>query len=266
MDEKKMVKEFYDSDVEQEWERLNRHRAEFEITTRFMDRYIKKGDKVLDVSGGPGRYSLYFAHKGCDVTLVDLSPKNAEFALEKAQEQGVYFKALAGDACEVDTLVDGEYDHVFLMGALYHLQNVEDRVKAVIACLKLLKPGGNLYVSFISSVAGMIYMMKNMPEMVVDESEQKFIDNFIENDDFTGVGFTSNHFINPKNVLPFMEQFPVEKLHLFGQEGMMAPCENKIMEHEEEVIRKWIDISEKVCEKEELLGLSEHLMYIGKKV
>lgn len=266
MDEKKMVKEFYDQDVEQEWGRLNRHRAEFEITTRFMDRYIKKGDKVLDVSGGPGRYSLYFAHKGCDVTLVDLSPKNVEFAKMKAEEQGVTFKAISGDACEVDTMVEGEYDHVFLMGALYHLQKEEDRVKAVNACLKLLKPGGNLYVSFISSVAGMIYLMKYEPEMVVDDSQEQFIDNFIENDDFTGVGFTSNHFINPNKVLPFMEQFQLEKLHLFGQEGMVSPCENKIMELGEEVIKKWIDISYKVCEKEELLGLSEHLMYIGKKV
>lgn len=266
MDEKKMVRDFYNQDVEHEWERLQKHRAEFEITTKFMDRYIKKGDKVLDVSGGPGRYSLYFAHKGCDVTLVDLSPINVEFALQKAKEQGVCFKALAGDACEVDSLIDGEYDHVFLMGALYHLQEEKDRVKAVNACLKLLKPGRNIYVSFISSVAGMIYLMKNTPELILDESQEQFIDNFIQNDDFTGVGFTSNHFINSKNVLPFMEQFQLEKLHLFSQEGIMAPCENKIMEQSEEVIKKWIDTSYKICEKEELLGYAEHLMYIGTKL
>ena len=39
----RIVQEHYDSDVQKEWGRLERHPFEFEITTRMMDRYIKAG-------------------------------------------------------------------------------------------------------------------------------------------------------------------------------------------------------------------------------
>lgn len=65
----KIVQEHYDSDVQKEWDRLERHPFEFKITTHMMDKYIKPGDRILDIGGGPGRYSIYYANKGCDVTL-----------------------------------------------------------------------------------------------------------------------------------------------------------------------------------------------------
>ncbi len=127
----KIVKEFYDKSVVVEWERLQRHQFEFELTIRYINRYVKPGDKVLDIGGGPGRYSLHLAAKGCDVTLFDLSSANVEFAKEQANAQGVSFKAFVGDAREVDSLISEQYDHILLMGPLYHLLQESDRVKAL---------------------------------------------------------------------------------------------------------------------------------------
>lgn len=79
MNTKRIVQQYYDESVEKEWARIE-NRPEFLLTTRFMNRYIKPGDSVLDIGGGPGRYSLYLAEKGCDVTLFDLSSGNIEFA------------------------------------------------------------------------------------------------------------------------------------------------------------------------------------------
>ncbi len=109
----KIVKEFYDKSVVVEWERLQRHQFEFELTIRYINRYVKPGDKVLDIGGGPRRYSLYLAAKGCDVTIFDLSSANVEFAKEQANAQGVSFKAFVGDAREVDSLISEQYDHIF---------------------------------------------------------------------------------------------------------------------------------------------------------
>ena len=78
-----IVKNYYDSDVLMEWNRLEEHPYEFELTVRMMNRYIKPGDSILDIGGGPGRYSLYFAGRGCDVTLLDLSSSNVNFALRR---------------------------------------------------------------------------------------------------------------------------------------------------------------------------------------
>ncbi|HPU63084.1 MAG TPA: methyltransferase domain-containing protein, partial [Mobilitalea sp.] len=70
------IKSHYDSDPLLEWERANENTIEYIITARMLEKYIKPGEKVLDVGGGPGRFSLWLASRGCDVTLFDLSDKN----------------------------------------------------------------------------------------------------------------------------------------------------------------------------------------------
>ena len=59
----KIIRDYYDASVQAEWERIA-NRPEFLLTCRMLDRYIMPGGKVLDIGGGPGRYSLYLAEKG----------------------------------------------------------------------------------------------------------------------------------------------------------------------------------------------------------
>ncbi len=140
MDNTDAIMAYYDTQVEIEWQRID-GRPEFILTCRYLDRYIASGDTVLDIGGGPGRYATYLAGKGCDVTLLDLSPANVQFAKAKAKELRLPLQALQGDARTADTAVQGLYDHVLLMGPLYHLQTEQDRKQAVEASLRLLKPG-----------------------------------------------------------------------------------------------------------------------------
>ena len=224
----KIIQEHYDANPLGEWERIA-GRPEFLLTCRMLDRYIKSGDKTLDIGGGPGRYSLRFAEKGCDVTLFDLSPGNIKFALKRAAEQDLNIQTITGDAREADKLVGGKFDHVLLMGPMYHLLEEADRVSAVNAALNLLKPGGLVYISFINLTAGMIYAMKDAPEMLSLEREHEFLKCFITRKSYAGDAFTKAFFIEQSEILPFMPQFPLEKLHLFGQESIMSPCEGNIM-------------------------------------
>lgn len=261
----RIVQEYYDTDAQLEWDRLGTHPFEFRITTLMMDQYIKPGDKILDIGGGPGRYSLYYAQKGCEVTLIDLSPENVKFALAKSKEMGVSLKAIPGDAREVDRLMEGEFDHIFVMGPMYHLMEEEDRVKALNAALSLLKGGGNIYISFILMFAGMIYGMKFMPQFLLLGKEQSFVDAVLKDESFAGDAFTKAFFISQKDILPFMANFPLEKKHLFGQESILAPCETNLLNQPQEVQDKWIETAVRLCEREELLSYSEHAMYIGQK-
>lgn len=136
------VKKYYDDGPQTEWDRLDQHPFEFILTTYMMDKYIRPGDRVLDIGGGPGRYSVYYAQKGCEVTLVDLSEGNIEFAKKMAQEKQVPLQAVAKNCLELEQLDLGEYDHVFLMGPLYHLGEEKERELAVKLALEKLKAGG----------------------------------------------------------------------------------------------------------------------------
>ena len=270
-----IVRDFYNNSVQFEWDRIA-DKPEFLLTCRMLDRYVKPGDTVLDIGGGPGRYSFYLAEKGCDVTLFDLSPENVDHVEKHSSESGVPVKAICGDAREADIVISNntvythgetkQFDHVLLMGPLYHLLEEKDRIKAINAALRLLKPGGILFAAFISMSGGLVFMLREVPEQFANTEEKRFLDPFVAGENYAGAAFTQAFFINQHKVLPFMEQFGLEKLHLFGQEGVLAPNDHTFMEQPPEVKEALLDISEKLFEKEEYLSWAEHLMYIGRKL
>lgn len=259
------VKRFYDEGVEAEWDRLGKLRFEFDINRHFIANYVKPGETVLDCGGGPGRYSLWLAGRGCGVTLFDLSPGNVAFAKDRAQTLGLPLDALAGDARDLSALKGRCFDHILLMGPMYHLMEEEDRRTAVNACLKLLKPGGTLYVSFISSYAGILYYLREMPGAILEPSVQTDF-KFMEDDlPFAGMAFTDAYFIRRQDVLPFMEQFPLKTLHLLSSEAVFSPWYMSLMEQGEEAYQAYLRFGIAVCEREDLLSFAEHFLYVGRK-
>lgn len=267
MNDREIIKQFYDNGYEQEWRRIA-DRPEFLLTCRFLDRYLKPGDTVLDIGGGPGRYSVYLAKRGCSMTLFDLSEGNVRSAKIHAEEAGVEIETVQGDACHADEILEGrQFDHVLLMGPLYHLLEESERTMAVNAALNLLKPGGTLFASFIGMMGGIIYGMKKAPDVIISQvpMEMEFNRCFREGKSYSGDAFTRAHFTQIGDALEFMGRFDLEKLHFFGQEGIMSPCEEKIMACSKEVVDAWVDLSEMLCDRPEYLTWSEHLMYVGKK-
>ena len=78
-----LVKQYYAENVRSEWRRLVKdayHRLEFITTLHFLDQYLPPHGRVLDAGGGPGRYTLELAKKGYDVTLLDATRANLDFA------------------------------------------------------------------------------------------------------------------------------------------------------------------------------------------
>lgn len=261
------VRQYYDLTVEDEWERLNKHKAEFEITKSYLDRFIRPGDTVLDVGGGPGRYSLYLAAKGCDVTLYDLSPANVAFALNKAESMGLNITGICGDARHADRHINKTFDHVLIMGPLYHLTSETDRATAVNACLNLLKDGGLMYASFISSFAGVIYYLKHGVDVTTLPPEEiEYMYDAASGKDYSGMAFTKAYFANAENIVPFFDSFGLKKECFFGQEGIISPCEEQVNSLPEPAFKEWIEISKRACENPKFINYSEHFMYIGRKV
>ena len=270
MDKKQIeeVRAHYDEAPVMEWARLEQEPFEFELTTYMMDQYIRPGDSVLDIGGGPGRYSIHYTQKGCAVTLAELSLGNVEYAKAKAREAGVDFPAYAVNCLELDKLELPQFDHVFLMGPLYHLQSEADRVKAVENALQCLKPGGKLYVSFIPVFSGLIYDLQHeghICEDVAIPACRKLVEDVPKGEDYSGPGFTAVYFYHLRNILPFMERFPLKKLHLFGQEGFLAPNKLQLRERSPEEVAQWVELAKQCIEVPELLSWSEHIMYIGEK-
>ena len=86
------VKDFYNESAEKEFLRTHEdaaHLLEFQTTEYIYKKYLKKGMKILDAGGGPGRYTIDLAKQGYHMTLLDISDKELEIAKRKIKQNRV---------------------------------------------------------------------------------------------------------------------------------------------------------------------------------
>lgn len=259
------IERFYDEEYE-EWERLAYHLPEFEVTKRYMLQYMEGPRKVLDIGGGPGRYAIFLAQQGHEVTLVDLSGKHIRQAIEKAEEAGVRLEgSIHGNALLLHEYLyrEEQYDVVLLMGPLYHLLREEDRIQSVREALRMLRPGGLLFASFISNYAPIHDYASELLDFGETDRLLQFLkdgQNQAAQDDFTTAYFSS-----PEESRALLESAGLEELVFAGVENVLCGKEKKFHELSGKQQEKWLDLAWRLSADPKLLGMSQHFLYIGKK-
>lgn len=260
------IESWYDNQYD-EWERLERHKIEFEITKRYLDRYItQKESHIFDIGGGPGRYSIYLAQQGHKVSLLDLSAKNIEVAKEKSKEAGVSLEAyIKGDALELPEYSEETFDVILLMGPLYHLTREEDRRKALENALKMLKKDGILIASFISHYAPIQDCFAHLTFEGYKGEVKELLYYLVDGKNKDGAGFTTSYFTGAEEARGFMKAHGLEELSFAGVENMLGCKEEELLKCSKEEWERWLDIGFALAEDEKLYGMSQHFLYVGKK-
>lgn len=153
-------------------EELDVRRA-FEAPTALENRFILKlagdlrGKRVLDIGSGLGESSVYFALKGAQVTLTDLSPAMVEFAVALGDRHGVRLEGLVSAAESLD-VPENYYDIVYVANLLHH---VEDKAAVFQGALRALKPGGKFFSWDPLAYNPVINVYRNMASEVRSDSE-----------------------------------------------------------------------------------------------
>jgi SAM-dependent methyltransferase len=122
---------------------------EFERTKEIILRHLPPpGSVVADVGGGPGRYALWLERLGYRVLHRDLMPLHVKQLL-RAAHGSQRIQSAVGDARQLD-LASASADAVLLLGPLYHLEHRRDRLRALAEALRVVRPGGPVFVAAIS--------------------------------------------------------------------------------------------------------------------
>jgi len=190
-----MVEHYYDEESHVEWRRLERHRTEFAVTIRTLIDYLPPAPQaILDDGGGPGRYALALSSLGYQVTLLDLSQSNLNFAQQKAQESKLSIhQYMHGNALNLSSFCPKSFDVVLLLGPLYHLQTEPERLQAVREAWHVLRPGGLIFTAFITRYAAFRDLAKNSPAtLLAKRAEWKEILRTGVYHAGQGVGFTAS--------------------------------------------------------------------------
>lgn len=136
------------------------------------------GKKVLDVGCGGGLLSESMAERGAQVTGIDLSEKALGVARLHLLESGrsVDYRHISAESLAPE--VPGSFDVVTCLEMLEH---VPDPASTVAACARLVKPGGQVFLStlnrnpksYLLAVIGAEYLLQMLPKGTHDYA--KFI-------------------------------------------------------------------------------------------
>ncbi|TLS19940.1 MAG: bifunctional 2-polyprenyl-6-hydroxyphenol methylase/3-demethylubiquinol 3-O-methyltransferase UbiG [Betaproteobacteria bacterium] len=136
------------------------------------------GKKVLDVGCGGGLLSEGMAERGAQVTGIDLSEKALGVARLHLLESGrsVDYRHISAESLAAE--MPGSFDVVTCLEMLEH---VPDPASTVAACARLVKPGGQVFLStlnrnpksYLLAVIGAEYLLQMLPKGTHDYA--KFI-------------------------------------------------------------------------------------------
>ena len=270
------VRKFYQISAQREWERLvdpaQGGVLEFAVHKAWIAKFLPPaGAQILDIGGGPGRYSIWLAEQGYRVTLADLSPDLLAIAREKSAEAGVELEAtIEADARELGQFADQAFDAVLCLGPLYHLKNEPDRRAVAAEVLRVLKPGAPVFAAFLNRLQVLrVAIDQDLPfftpytfEMVKQWHDEGFLVMPV-----AGI-FTDAYAVHPHDVTPFMEKAGFQTADLISSQSIAADRMKHLALFAERQPTLYPWVIERLIEKANepsIIGSGFHLLYIGRK-
>lgn len=157
------------------------------------------GKKILDVGCGGGILAESMAREGADVTGLDMGAEPLQVARLHSLETGIKVTYVQETVEQHANEHAEQYDIVTCMEMLEH---VPDPRSVVLACAKLVKPGGHVFFSTINrnnkawlmAVIGAEYVLKMVPKGTHDVKK----------------------FIRPSELIGWIDETPLRERHMIG--------------------------------------------------
>lgn len=134
----------------------------------------RSGRRGLDVGCGQGAYLGRMRELGFDVTGIDASAGQLAFATRKLGSPGL---VSMGSVLAIPAET-GTFDFVYIINVLHHLASVEEQRRAFEELLRVLKPGGLVFVHEINTrnVLFRFYMGYVFPSLnCIDEGVERWL-------------------------------------------------------------------------------------------
>ncbi|MFC2043031.1 class I SAM-dependent methyltransferase [Chloroflexota bacterium] len=272
---KELVRDYYKSFGENEWHRLTSPEGaiEFAVTTHFLNKYLPEHGRILDIGGGPGRYTIWLAQRGYKVVLADLSPNLLHIAQAKIAEAGVQSEVediLVCDACNLSRFDDNSFDAVLCLGPFYHLTELTDREQAVSELVRVVKPKCTAFVALVS-----IYTLLRRTLTHKDEQHHLARSDFVSRLINEGVffndvpnNFNAGYAVRPQEVAPFFEKHGLMTVEILADTGFAAPYAQhlaELVESNPKAYEMAMKIIISTAHDPSIWGASNHLLYVGQK-
>lgn len=267
------VFEFYNSGAEKGRLEIGLGKIEFYRTKEILKKYItKSNNKIYDVGGGIGVYSSWLSKMNNEVHLLELAPLAVEYAINNKSENNTFIAEVC-DARKINR-PDESADIVLLMGPLYHLQSIDDRLKVLHEAKRVLKKGGLLFSVGISKFSSTTWALSTYGK------DNNFLDEdiynkMIENELSSGIHIRPKEYQNfiaqayfhtPLGLQKEIESIGFKTINRYAIEGIIWFTPFLMEKWEDKKSReRLLNILRYTENEEEIMGMSPHFIVVSRK-
>ena len=261
-DEERFITEFY-SNYDEDGRLVTRHGSvEFLTTMKYVKKYIKPNDRVIEIGAGTGRYSHALAREGYRVDAVELVPHNIEI-FKSNTRAGEKVTVTQGNALDLSEFADGSYDVTLLLGPMYHLFTEQTQLRALSEAIRVTKKGGVIFVAYCNNDHTIVRFCF-MKGMLKDERYKKLVDPVT----FKAASDPEEVFVlhRKEEIDGLMKNFAVERLHFIGTDMATDYMRDTVDAMDDEFFKTYLDYHFSICERKDMVGASTHFLDIFRKL
>lgn len=231
--------------------------VEFETTMHHLRRFLKEGDKVLDVGAGTGRYASALMAEGVQVKAVELVKRNIDVFLKREPSADV----VQGDARNMPFIPDGYADVTLLLGPLYHLIGDDEKLKALREAKRVTRPGGIILVAYLMNEYSILSYCFDQ-DRIGDLRARGFVD-----DEFhvrCEVGELYDY-VRLDDINRLNAAAGLERVTIFSPDGAADYMRTRLNYMSDESFRLFIEYQKVISERPDLIGAGSHVVDVVKR-
>ena len=261
METEHYLDEYYSNYSEENRLLIQRGSVEYLTTMRFIERYIKSGDRVLEIGAGTGRYSHALARLGFVVDAVELISHNIEIFRQNTQPDE-NITITQGNAMDLSSFEDSAYDITLLLGPMYHLFTTQDKRQALGEAIRVTKPDGIVFVAYCMADPSILdygFRQGHIHELV----EKKMV----ETEGFKAFSSPRDLFElhRREDINELMRGFDITRLNFVAADGYTNHMRETVENMDEATFALYLKYHFTVCERQDMIGLTHHSLDIFRK-
>ena len=261
--ENNYIKEFYTMNCNEEERLLSRSgNVEYVTTMSYIHMYLKDNPqaRILEVGAGTGRYSIELADEGYTVNALELVEENLAVLRSKIKPEN-RITAEQGNALDLSRYEDNTFDLTLVLGPMYHLFTDSDKKTALQEAIRVTKKNGIIMIAYCMNEATIIQYMFG------EQHIAEYVKNERVTADFKGVSEPSEVFdlMRVEDIDRINWGMAIDREKLIATDGAAMYIKEMLDRLTDEEYNMFIDYHLRTCERQDLIGATNHALDILRK-